>query len=188
MTGSLDHSLGDHGSCHIFILLPSPLSISCHSSPHPNLSGWFSNRVFGWGLGRVGMERTRSRSCFDGSEEGWVGSKGEYSLQMWVGLLSQNLADGAAPTGLGSCQHLALFIFSVMTPSLPLASLPRRPSPPPMSGRSHGPTSSSPTVPHLPSPARRATYGRRPRRRSQRSSPRQRSWCSSPTGSAPTPW
>lgn len=147
-----------------------------------------SNRVFGWGLGRVGMERTRSRSCFDGSEEGWVGSKGEYSLQMWVGLLSQNLADGAAPTGLGSCQHLALFIFSVMTPSLPLASLPRRPSPPPMSGRSHGPTSSSPTVPHLPSPARRATYGRRPRRRSQRSSPRQRSWCSSPTGSAPTPW
>ena len=28
-----------------------------------------TNRVFGWGLGRVGMERTRSHSCLDGDEE-----------------------------------------------------------------------------------------------------------------------
>jgi len=64
-----------------------------------------TNRVFGWRAGRVGLERTRSCDCLVGGWEGWVGSMVEYSSQMRVGLVRQNLADGAAPAGLAPTKH-----------------------------------------------------------------------------------
>jgi len=64
-----------------------------------------TNRVFGWRAGRAGSERTRSRGCLVGGWKGWVGSRVEYSSQMRVGLVRQNLADGAAPAGLMFIKH-----------------------------------------------------------------------------------
>jgi len=59
-----------------------------------------SYRVFDCRAGRAGSERTRFRVCLVGGWDGWVGSRVEYSSQMRVGLVHQNLADGAAPAGL----------------------------------------------------------------------------------------
>jgi len=65
----------------------------------------FCSRVFGWRAERAGSERTHSRGCLVGGWEGWVGSRVEYSSQMRVGPVPQNLADGAAPTGLAPTKH-----------------------------------------------------------------------------------
>ena len=65
--------------------------------------------MFGWRVGRAGSERTRSRGCLVGGWEGWVGSRVEYFSQMRVGLVRQNLADGAAPAGLMFNQTLNFF-------------------------------------------------------------------------------
>jgi hypothetical protein len=62
-------------------------------------------RVFGWRAGRVGSEWTHSRGCLVRGWEGWVGSRVEYSSQMRVGLVRQNLTDGAAPAGLMFTKH-----------------------------------------------------------------------------------
>ena len=62
-------------------------------------------RVFGWRAGRAGLERTRSRGCLVGGWEGWIDFRVEYSSQMRVGLVRQNLADGAAPAGLMFTKH-----------------------------------------------------------------------------------
>ena len=65
----------------------------------------YYNRVFGWRAGRAGSERARSCGYLVGGWEGWVGSRMEYSSQMQVGLVRQNLADGAAPAGLAPTKH-----------------------------------------------------------------------------------
>jgi hypothetical protein len=64
-----------------------------------------TNRVFGWRAGRAGSERTHFRGCLVGGWEGWVGSRVEYSSQMRVGPVRQNLADGAALARLAPTKH-----------------------------------------------------------------------------------
>ena len=62
-----------------------------------------------WGeLGRselVSVAVWLEDGCLVGGWEGWVGSRVEYSSQMRVGLVRQNLADGAAPAGLAPTKH-----------------------------------------------------------------------------------
>jgi hypothetical protein len=70
------------------------------------MSQSISSNVFGWRLGRVGTERTRSRSYLDEDEEGWVGPKGEYSSQMQVRSHPRNPADEFAPLRANCCVSL----------------------------------------------------------------------------------
>jgi hypothetical protein len=73
----------------LYILHPSniqPITISTY-------------RVFGWRVERARSEPIRSRGCLDGRADGCVGSRREYSPNIGVHLIPQNLRDGADPLG-----------------------------------------------------------------------------------------
>ena len=78
----------------------------------------YYNRVFGWRAERAGSERTRPRGCLDGRWEGWVGSRREYSAQMWVGSVLRKVADGANPAGFRP-SRTPPFVVSISLPFSP---------------------------------------------------------------------
>jgi hypothetical protein len=72
-------NLADCSTCNLSLQV-----LKLCNRPRQKIVSFINYLVFGWEFGWVGTKRTRSRSCLDGDEEGWVGFRGEYSAQMLV--------------------------------------------------------------------------------------------------------